>query len=137
SERFPWELTAAAAAPTTPGLPLQPVLSPTAATSQPSTADKTSPGPIRTNPSQDLLTLADVGQRISQAYLNTGSDDRGNWAEVRFSRNDKLIDDGLGPLQIVNRVYVAINVVAAEALYQYELSKQSTMPETTDAVGRV
>ncbi|MCC7106675.1 MAG: hypothetical protein IT307_16175 [Chloroflexi bacterium] len=138
NDRFPWEAVAQPSQPSTPASPPASAPAPVpTATPTPPPAPVAQSGPIQRDPAEIALGPADMGKEITQVYLKTGSDDRGRWAEIRFYRDIELTGQGLGPNKIVNRVYVAKDVSAAQAIYKDEVSKQSKMPEAEDALGAV
>lgn len=134
AERFPWE---AASAPPPPPPSSESSPSTSAPRSDSAPAPAVQSGPIQKDPASLLLVPEDMGKQITQAYVKTGADERGGWAEARYVRGEELINAKLGPIQIVNRVYVASNVDAARAIYRDEVNKQSTMPEHDQRFGTV
>ena len=127
-ERFPWESNLAQ--PTSAPAPApQPAPAAPSPTAQPAAS---APGPIQRNPGELALGMNDVGKEITQVAQNSGTSNRANWSEVRFERDEDLIDARLGPVKIYNRVYVAEDVEAARAIYNTEVERQRQMPESQD-----
>lgn len=82
-----------------------------------------------------VLRTEDMGKQIVQVLLKADSDERSRWAEVRYERDIKLVDAGVGPVKTVNRVYSARDVPTAAQIYAEEVAKQGKMPESKDRVG--
>jgi hypothetical protein len=147
-ERFEWEILAGpaptpAAAPQPEPQPVAtpvPVSAPVPATPPaPAAVPPPAPvaGPILKAPTEILLRIEELGTDIGQLYLNTGSDDRGRWAEARYERPLQLMNAGLGPIRIVSRTHVGNTVADARSKYAEEAGRQTSMPEAQDEFGLV
>ena len=131
---FPWEAAVAAPAAPAPGRAAVTAPAPTPVPT-PAEIVETASGPITKEPAEIALGLGDVGKEIYQDYLTPGSDNRSKWAEIRFARTPDAYDSRIGPMKIVNRVYVVKGVLTAQAVYKDEVAKQPKMPESEKKVG--
>jgi hypothetical protein len=136
NERFSWEPAAPPPAPAAAPAPAPPP-PPEPAAAPPPPAPAPTGGPISKQPTEIILSLNDVGKDITQMYLREGADSRSKIAEIRFERDIETVNSKLGPTKVLNRVYVANDVAAAQSLYREEAGKQTKMPEADERVGAV
>jgi hypothetical protein len=86
-------------------------------------------GTVIARPSDVMLKIDELGKEIKADPPKTGSDARASWAEARFERDIKRLDDRLGPILVYVHSYVATSEANAQRIYADELGKQRNFPE--------
>lgn len=135
---FGWEAPVPAPPPQPSPLPPPPAPAP----SQPGPVSAPAPqsgsgNTVIANPTDILLRLEDMGKEIKQLSPKSGSDSRVTWAEVRYERESRRLESGLGPIYVANLAYVTRDVDAAQWIYKEEVARQSKMPEANARVGGI
>jgi hypothetical protein len=84
------------------------------------------------NPADIATTMDEAGKDILSFVEEEGSDDYGRWVQRRWERDRDNEDARVGPVLTFNKVWVAKDVPAAEALFKEQAGKLREFPEAVD-----
>lgn len=84
------------------------------------------------DPREIAITDEEAGKATVLFADESGSDDRGRWVYRRWERDRDNEDVGVGPIITANRVWVARDVSAAQAIFRDEAGKNQEFPESVD-----
>ena len=79
-----------------------------------------------------LISGEDAGAVATMTKESHGEDGQSRWAQRQWERDRESPDATTGPLVIVNTVYVARDLTAAQQVYAAEVAKSPEVPEAMD-----
>ncbi|MCC7106118.1 MAG: hypothetical protein IT307_13320, partial [Chloroflexi bacterium] len=98
-----------------PAVPPPPPPAPTVGSAPPAPAGGSAP--ITRAPETIILAENEAGRETTRMSVETGDDGRARWAQVQYARTRQTQAYQLGPVLMVNKVWVAKSIDLARAIY--------------------